>query len=238
MQTPLRLGTWLSIGSPVIAELAAQSGLDWVLLDLEHGCAGEAALPDQLRALRGSDTLGIVRVPALLPDLIARVLDWGADGIMLPHVRSADEATACVAAMRYPPRGERGVSRTVAAHGYGRHPLSSRAEPLFLPQIEDLAGLRAACGISAVEGVDALFVGPADLGHALAHADPSAAPDFEACLDEIAASALACGKEAGILLRDASLCGSHRERGYSWIAVQSDLGILRQAYDSMREDLQ
>jgi len=75
MKTDTRIGTWLSIGSPVIAELAALSGFDWVLLDLEHGSAPEAALPEQLRALRGSRTQGIVRVGAPHPELIARVLD-------------------------------------------------------------------------------------------------------------------------------------------------------------------
>ena len=71
------IGTFLSIGSPAVTELAAECGFDWVLIDLEHGCESEAALPDQLRALRGSNTIAIVRVSAPHPDLIARVLDWG-----------------------------------------------------------------------------------------------------------------------------------------------------------------
>jgi hypothetical protein len=86
------IGTWLSTGSPVIAELAALSGFDWVLLDLEHGNESEASLPNQLRGLRGTRTRGIVRVGAPHADLIARVLDWGAHGIMVPHVNSAAEA--------------------------------------------------------------------------------------------------------------------------------------------------
>ena len=103
------IGTWLSLASPVVAEVAAESGFDWVLIDLEHGCESEAALPNQLRALRGSDTLAIVRVSAPHPDLIARVLDWGAHGIMIPHVNSVAEARHCVDAATYPPQGHRGV---------------------------------------------------------------------------------------------------------------------------------
>ena len=102
------LGTWLSIGSPVIAELAADSGFDWLLFDLEHGSGSEAALLPQLQAIRGTDTAGIVRVGAPHPDLIARVLDWGAQGIMVPHVNSAAEASNIVQAAHYPPRGSRG----------------------------------------------------------------------------------------------------------------------------------
>ena len=94
MKHEASIGTWLSVGSPVIAEVAALCGFDWVLLDLEHGSAPEAAIPDQLRALRGSQTKGIVRVGAPHPDLIARVLDWGADGVMVPHVNSVAEAAA------------------------------------------------------------------------------------------------------------------------------------------------
>ena len=97
MNSPtLRLGTWLSIGSPAIAELAGLCGFDWVLLDLEHGCETEAALPNQIRALRGSHTQAIVRVGAPHPDLISRVLDWGANGIMVPHVNSAAQAEATI----------------------------------------------------------------------------------------------------------------------------------------------
>ncbi|NBV87481.1 MAG: hypothetical protein EBS01_14720, partial [Verrucomicrobia bacterium] len=110
---PLQLGTFLAIGSPAVAELAAESGFDWVLIDLEHGCESDAALPHQLRALRGSRTKAIVRVGAPHADLIARVLDWGADGIMVPHVDSAGKAEAIVQAAHYAPRGQRGLSRSV-----------------------------------------------------------------------------------------------------------------------------
>ena len=94
----LALGTWLSIGSPVIAELAAQCGFDWVLLDLEHGCGTEATILPQIQAIRGTATSAIVRVGAPHPELIARVLDWGAHGIMVPHVNSAAEAEGIVRA--------------------------------------------------------------------------------------------------------------------------------------------
>lgn len=140
MTSALRLGTWLSLGSPVITEVAALCGFDWVWLDLEHGSASEATLPDQLRALRGSGTLGIVRVGAPHTDLIARVLDWGAHGIMVPHVNSAAEAGAAVQAAHYQPRGRRGFSRTVRAHDYGLRVPESIPATLLIAQIETREG--------------------------------------------------------------------------------------------------
>ena len=230
MTSSLQLGTWLSLGSPVIAELAALCGFDWVLLDLEHGSAAEAALPDQLRALGGSGTHGIVRVGAPHTDLIARVLDWGAHGIMVPHINSAAEAEAVVQAAHYPPRGRRGFSRTVRAHDYGLRVPESTPAPLLIAQIETCEAVNEAAGIARVEGIDVLFVGPADLQHDLQHRDPSAAEDFEACLNRVVAAARAAGKAAGILIRDPSELPHRLKQGFTYVAVQSDLALLRDAF--------
>lgn len=224
------LGTWLSIGSPVIAELAAQSGFDWLLFDLEHGCASESALLAQLQAAH--DVTKIVRVGAPHADLIARVLDWGADGIMVPHVSSAAEAEACVKAMRYPPRGTRGVSRSVRAYGYGLQPFEP-AEPIFFAQIETLEAVERAAEIAQVDGVDVLFVGPADLQFDIKARSLSATRDYAGCLAHVAKAAASAGKLSGLLLRE------HIERprlhaiGFTHFAIDSDLGILRAGYQSI-----
>lgn len=226
------LGTWLSTGSPVVAELAADCGFDWLLFDLEHGSASEAALPDQLRALRGTAAAGIVRVGAPHADLIARVLDWGADGLMVPHVNTAAEAQACVQAMRYAPHGRRGFSRTVRRYGYGlRPPSGAEAPPLFLAQIETQEGVDHAHAIAAVDGVDVLFVGPADLQFDL-QARPGG-PDYAACLQEVVAAARAAGKAAGILVRDPADLARHQELGFSHVAVDSDLALLRKGWQQI-----
>ncbi len=233
--TQLQLGTWLSIGSPVIAELAGLCGFDWVLLDLEHGCASEAALPDQLRALRGTATRGVVRVGAPHPDLIARVLDWGACGLMVPHVNSAAEAEAIVRAAHYPPRGERGFSRTVRAHDYGLRAPDSTPIPLLIAQIETREAVNRAAEIARVEGVDVLFVGPADLQHDLKQSPPAPGEDYEACLSLVVEAARTAGKAAGILVRDPAELPSRLNQGFTHVAVQSDLAVLR---DAFREILQ
>jgi 2-dehydro-3-deoxyglucarate aldolase len=227
----LRIGTWLSIGSPVIAELAAQSGFHWVLMDLEHGCESEAALPNQLRALRGSGTRAIVRVGAPHADLIARVLDWDADGVMVPHVESAEEAQAIVRAAYYPPLGRRGVSRTVRAYDYGLNPPSGGPpRPLILAQIETVAGVEQAEEVAKVDGVDALFVGPADLQFDLRHGSKDRSEEFASCLAKVVAAAASAGKSAGILVREADDLEVKKRLGFTWIAVESDLSILRKVY--------
>lgn len=230
MNTKLTIGTWLSIGSPVIAELAALSGFDWVLLDLEHGSAAESALPEQLRALRGSPTQGIVRVGAPHADLIARVLDWGAAGIMVPHVGSAAEAEAIVQAANYPPRGRRGFSRTVRAHDYGLRPPESTPKPLIMAQIETLDAVRQSAEIAGVDGIDVLFVGPADLQHDLKQQSLTVTDDFENCLVRVVSAAQSVGKSAGLLIRDPAEIPKRAEQGFTQVAIQSDLSLLRDAF--------
>jgi 2-dehydro-3-deoxyglucarate aldolase/4-hydroxy-2-oxoheptanedioate aldolase len=226
----LKIGTWISTAAPSVVELAGLCGFDWVLIDLEHGCASETAVPAQLHALQGKDAAAIVRVGAPHPDLIARLLDWGADGIMVPHVESAAEAAAAVQAANYPPLGRRGFSRTVRAHGYGLRSPDSTPRPMVVAQIESAAAVGCADEIARVDGVDALFVGPADLQLDLRMRRESGQWSYAECLKAVASSAAGAGKVAGILLRDAAEIAQHREMGFNMLAVDSDLGILRKAF--------
>ena len=232
-----KLGTWLSIHSPVIAELAAQCGFDWLLLDLEHGCGTEESILPQLQAIRGTETQAVVRVGAPHPDLIARVLDWGAHGIMVPHVNSAAEAESVVQATRYPPQGKRGFSRTIRANGYGLRPIEDVRPPLVVAQIETVEAVSRASEIATVDGVDVLFVGPSDLRQDITHRRFVAPEDhdkqYEQCLSVVVAAARSAGKQAGILIRDAADLAKHQELGFTHIAVDSDLAILRKSYLQM-----
>jgi 2-dehydro-3-deoxyglucarate aldolase/4-hydroxy-2-oxoheptanedioate aldolase len=230
--TPL-FGTWLSIGSPVVAELAALSGFDWVLVDLEHGCGSEGGVLEQLLALRGSGTRTIVRVGAPHADLISKMLDLGADGIMVPHVQTAEQARAIVRAAHYAPRGVRGFSRTVRAHAYGLRAPEETPAPVLLAQIETLAAVRESDAIAAVDGMDVLFVGPADLQHDLLHSAEADPPDYEECLARVVQAARNAGKSAGILLRTPSELGRRIAQGFTHVAVQSDLSLLRDAFGSI-----
>ena len=224
------IGTWLSTGSPAIAELAGIVGFNWVLIDLEHGNATETAIPDQLRALRGSPTKGIVRVGAPHADLIARVLDWGAHGIMVPRINSAAEAEHIVQAAHYLPRGKRGYSRTVRAHDYGLRTPEEAPAPILMAQIETIVGVNHATEIAEVDGIDVLFVGPADLQFDLNHRVADAPGDFPQCIEKVVAVAKCAGKQTGILVRDSAEVQKHLDLGFTHIAVESDLSILRKAW--------
>lgn len=225
------LGTWLSSGSPVVAELAAQCGLDWLLLDMEHGCLAEAELLDNLRAAGGRETVVVVRVPTHEAGLIGRALDWGADAIMVPHVNTAAEARAIVSAMKYPPEGGRGYSRSVRAYGYGLQKPETLPVPLLFVQIETAEGVRNVREIAAVPGVDVLFVGPADLGLSLS-TEPDA-PEYEDALDQVVDAAKERGIRAGILVRNADDTPGLLQRGFTKVAVDSDLSILRSRFLSI-----
>lgn len=232
----VHLGTWLSIGSPVIAELAGESGFDWLLFDLEHGAGSEDALLGQLQAIRATPAAAVVRVGAAYPDLIGRVLDRGAHGLMVPHVSSVAQAEACVRAAHYPPRGRRGVARSVRAYGYGLRPFSRHetiAPPVIMAQIETSEGVQHARAIAGVDGIDVLFVGPADLQFDLDAHPEQAASDYQGCLAEVAAAAAAAGKHSGILLRDPSEVGKFLQLGFTMLALESDLTVLRKGFQTL-----
>lgn len=225
-------GTWLTSGSPAVAELAAQCGLDWLLFDMEHGCLAEADLLANLRAVNGQGAFLVVRVPTHEAGLIGRVLDWGADAIMAPHVESAAQAHALVEAMRYPPKGVRGYSRSVRAFGYGLLP--PEADPLLFVQIESAEGVLHVDAIAAVDGVDVLFVGPADLKLSLSSSP--AALSYEEALAAVAGAAQMHGIQAGILVRDRQDIPHLLHAGFGRIAVDSDLAILRAGFLSIGEE--
>lgn len=176
------IGTWLSLGSAVVAEMASQCGFDWLLIDMEHGSMAEPAVLPMLQALQSHKVAAVVRIPSHEPSMIARVLDWGADGIMAPHVSSTAEAKNLVRATRYPPDGIRGYSSTVRAYGYGTQSADGTTQPLLLAQIECLEGVRNAEAIAGVPGVDVLFVGPADLQLSLSIS--KGAPGYDEALDD------------------------------------------------------
>lgn len=224
------IGTWLSSGSPVVAELAAQCNFDWLLFDMEHGCMSEADLPDSLRAASGFGSALVVRVPTHDAGFIGRVLDWGADAIMVPHVESAEEAQSLVSAMRYAPHGMRGFSRSVRAYGFGLRP--PRMDQLqyapLMAQIESAKGVANVESIAAVDGVDVLFVGPADLRLSLSVEQK--APDYDTALSRTVAAARNHNIQAGILIRDAKETSSLIAQGFTKIAVDSDLAILRRGF--------
>jgi len=160
-------GTWCNLGSHMTAEIAGLSGVDWVLIDLEHGSGDYDALVHQLQAVEGTPAAPLVRIAWNEPFRFKRILDLGASGIMVPWVNNAREAEIAAESMRYPPQGIRGVAMTTRATKFAAEfrEYSSKANDnlLTIVQIERVEAVKNAEEIAAVDGVDVLFVGPLDL---------------------------------------------------------------------------
>jgi len=233
----VKLGTWLASGSIVAAEIASLFAFDWYLVDEEHGAVSDGDILQILRALEPVKKEVIVRVAGHDANKISKYLDWGATGIMVPHVSNVEQAKTCVDAMRYPPTGHRGYSSSVRAYGYGTHipSESSAVKPRCIVQIEDIAGVKNSNAIAAVDGVDILFVGPADLKMALSVQGDGEQISYPQALELIVNAAKTNGKITGILVRDKNDLGSLVDLGFDFIAMDSDVAILRKGFDSLME---
>jgi 4-hydroxy-2-oxoheptanedioate aldolase len=226
----LLAGTWLNLASSLTAEIAARSGLDWLLLDREHGAGSEEALLHQLQAIEASNACPVVRIAANDPVRFKLALDLGPSGIMVPYVNTAAEARQAVAAMRYPPQGGRGVARFHRAAGFSmefdRYFAEANDALLTIVQIETPEAVANAAEIAAVDGVDVLFVGPLDLSVNMGIPGQTTHPDFRAAIARVIAAAKGAGKAAGTLLANAEQIAPAVADGYTVIAVGSDGGMV------------
>lgn len=231
-------GTFLNLGNPYSARMAAQSGFDWVLIDMEHGAASEQVLPNLILAIEGSDCSPIVRVVSNNQDSIKRALDLGAVGVMVPYVSTAEEARAAVSFTRYPPTGVRGVASSTVATGFGMHAETYQRESdssvLTIVQIETRQAVENAEQIAAVEGVDVLFVGPLDLSFQLGCPRDFEHPDELEALDRVVAACRAHDKAAGILSNIAN-AADHVARGFTFTAVGSESWALADGFRRLRD---
>ena len=222
------LGTFLNTGSPVAAEICAGAGLDWVLVDLEHGSATETDVLPVLQAVAGTGVTPLVRVEANERARFTKALDFGAEGVMVPHVDGADEARLAVAHLRY--SGARGVALMNRGAGYGargRETVETFDERVVgVVQIESRAGVEQAEAIASVEGVDCLFVGPADLTHSLGIFLETEHADYAAAVDAVRAAAARHDKALGVLVRTAEELARYRALDFSFVAFASDTSFL------------
>ena len=231
-RTNIQLGTWLTTGSPVIADLVSAFDFNWLLFDMEHGMITEESLLCNLQAVGNKQTTLVVRVGSLHAPLIARVLDKGAHGIMVPHISTASQAEQCVKAMYYPPKGHRGYSSSVRAFRYGLE-IPDAITPLLFAQIEDVEGVKNVKAIAAVDGVDVLFVGPADLKLSLSLQASPDAITYEQALNQVLEAARLYGKQMGILVRNHKDIEALKAMGITYMAVDSDTAILKNGYNTI-----
>ena len=221
-------GTFLGIAAPVAAEICAASGVDWVLLDLEHGSGGEEQVLDVVPAAASYGVPTLVRAESTARIRAGRLLDLGAAGVMFPRIDGPTDAAAAIRHLRYPPDGDRGVATYNRMCRFGLDGAAIarvEAEVVGIVQIETRSAVESVEAIAALDGVDVLFVGPQDLSYALGVPGDRTAPVFVAALDRVLRAARAAGKAAGLLVPDGASAARLVDAGWQFLAVGSD-GVL------------
>ena len=231
-------GAFCDLASPLAAELAGQAGYDWLILDLEHGAATEADLLGLLHAVETTPAAALVRPQSAERLRIGRALDLGARGIMLPQLQSAADVRTTLPFLRYPPAGVRGVAlRTrgadMGALGHADVARVVNERILGIVQVEAPGTVADADEIAALDGVDVLFVGPADLSHTLGVPGRFDDATYLDALRAVVAATNRHGKAAGILLYDAAVLDRHLELGFRFVGLGSEGSFVSAGAASM-----
>jgi 4-hydroxy-2-oxoheptanedioate aldolase len=232
----LQIGLWCSLCSNIAADIVSDSGFDWLLLDTEHSPNEVPDLLAQLQAVRGGTATPIVRPAWNDPVLIKRVLDIGAQSVLLPYVQNPEEAQRAVASVRYPPAGIRGVAAASRASRYGRvsgYLKNADAEICTLVQVETRTALDQLEAIATVDGVDGVFIGPSDLSASFGHVGNPQHPEMQKVLEDAVTRLKKVGKPAGILTGNEEEARRYISWGYTFVAVGADVGLLARGADML-----
>ncbi len=232
-----QIGLWVGLGDASVAELAAGAGFDWLVIDVEHGPNGLRDVLAQIRAI-GGKTQSVVRTRDDNRAEIKQMLDIGAQTILVPMIESAGQAREVVRSVLYPPHGVRGVGAALARasdyNGIADYLQTANDEVCLLLQVESVEGLAALDDILAVEGVDGVFVGPADLAADMGFLGQPGAEEVQIAVRDALTRTKASGRAAGILTSDRALAQTYAEMGVEFLAVGSDVGVLRSGLASLR----
>lgn len=239
-QQQAQYGFWLGLCSPVTAELCGQCGYDWLLIDGEHAPNGTDSIYAQLLAVGNTPSHAVVRLLEGDTALIKRALDMGAQSLLIPMIESAAQAREVVAATRYPPHGVRGVGTALARAARWNivkdylHTVED--ELCLLLQVESVAGLAALDEILALEGVDGVFIGPADLAASMGHLGNPSHPDVIAAVEDALRRIRAAGRAPGVLVTSKALARRYEAAGALFVALGVDTLALAAAARSTLEN--
>lgn len=233
------VGMWVVSGSPIAAEIAAGSGLDLLLIDGEHSANTLESIQLQLQVVAAFPVCPLVRVPFGDAVVIKQVLDLGAQNLIVPMVSSAEQAAALVQAVRYPPQGVRGVGSALARSSRWNRIddyLAQANDSVSLTvQIESAEAVEQVEDILAVDGVDAVFVGPADLSASLGLLGQQGHPTVVSAVERVLDAAAAAGKPAGVNAFDPVVAEHYLDRGASFVLVGADVSLLARASEQLAE---
>lgn len=225
-------GLWTGFATGYAAEIAATTGFDWLLIDGEHAPNTVPTILAQLQAVAPYATAAVVRSVNQEPALIKQLLDIGAQTLMVPMVESAEQAAALVRAMRYPPHGIRGVGgglvRATRWDGIDDYLSRAHEELCLIVQVESPKGIENVEAIAATDGVDAVFIGPADLSVGMGHPGNPGHPEVQAAIEHAIDAVRVAGKPVGILAPVEADARRYQALGCRFIAVGIDISLLRQ----------
>lgn len=232
----LQIGLWMSLCSNIVTDIVADSGFDWMLLDTEHSPNELPDLLSQLQSVSRGTATPIVRPAWNDMVLIKRILDIGAQTILVPFVQNAEEAKRAVEATRYPPAGVRGITGSGRASRFGRvkdYLTKANSEICVLVQTETKAALKDLEKIASVDGVDGVFIGPADLSASFGQIGNPQHLEVQAAIQDAGKRLKAIGKPGGILTPNEEEARRYIEWGYTFVAVGADLGLIARGADTL-----
>ena len=222
-----QIGLWLAMADAYAAEIAGHAGFDWLVIDGEHGPNDLRSILAQLQALQGSPSEPVVRLPVGESWMIKQFLDIGARTLLVPMVDSAEEAEALVRAVRYPPQGVRGMGAGIArASRFNTIPgyvAKASHDICLLVQAETRAAIADLERIAAVDGIDGIFIGPADLAADMGFPGDLEAAEVQAAIESAIATIIKAGKPAGILTFNEALNRRYLDLGATFVAVGADV---------------
>jgi len=223
------LGTWVMSASPIVAEAVGHAGFEWGVLDMEHTPLDLMTLVHMLQAVGNTKMLPVVRVPWNDTVTVKRVLDAGAQTLLFPFVQNADEARRAVAATRYPPEGVRGMAGMSRGSKFGTIPdyfKTANKSMGVIVQLETPEAVAQLESIAAVPGVDAIFLGPADLSGAMGHVGQLTHPAVMSLMSDAAQRCKVLGVPVGTVGGTPDVVVQYRAAGFTFVAIASDLGLL------------
>lgn len=234
------VGMWVCSGSPLVAEICAGSGVDWLLIDAEHSPNGLESILAQLQAVHGHPATPLVRPPSADPVTIKQYLDLGAQNLLVPMVDTADQATEVARAAAYPPQGFRGVGSTLArASRWNRVPdylLTARQTISIYVQIESAEAVQNVDAIVATPGIDGIFVGPSDLAASMGLLGQQDHPDVVAAVERCLSVANRASLEVGVNAFAPALAQRYLDRGADFILVGADVQLLARGSENLAAD--
>src|SRR5690606_15344847 len=232
-------GMWVCTGSPAVAEICAGSGLDWLLVDGEHSPIGLESTTELLRAVAPYPITPVVRAPSGAAVVLKQLLDLGAQNVLVPMVDTAEQAAEVVRAVRYPPRGVRGVGSALSrgarwnrVEGYMRD--ADRYVSLVV-QVESATAVDNAAEIAAVDGVDGVFVGPSDLAASMGLLGQQTHPDVVAAVRRAVDAVRATGKPVGVNAFDPEVAQAYLDAGVTFVLVGADVALLARGSEALAD---